>query len=136
MNLEELVHLVESGQHGVPFDVRVKQEELTRLANDKIGAMASDISVEISPQAVSVGAKTRMAALTMDVKLVGKPLLEDGRLKFDIDRLDLNKRPAPDFMRSQLFNAVNEKLDSEELPVKVSRLELGDGWLEVAGETK
>ena len=136
MDLQELARIIESGQHGVPFDLKLQEDELARFANEKIGGLANDVSVDISPESVSVSGKTKMAALTMDVRIVGTPLLEDGNLRFDMDSMEINKRPAPDFMRAQIANAVNEKLDPSQVPVKVTHLELGEGWVQVAGETK
>ncbi len=136
MDLVELVGLIDSGQHGVPFDVKVEGDELSRLANDRLTGLASDVSVEITAEQVVVGAKARVVSMTMDLLLKGKPVLEDGRLRFDIASLDLNNRPAPGFMSSQIANAINEKLDPAELPVTFSRLVLREGWIEAAGETR
>ncbi|MBI2865640.1 MAG: hypothetical protein HYX94_13920 [Chloroflexi bacterium] len=136
MDLQELAQIIESGQHGVPFGLKLNEAEIARFANEKIGSLASNVSVSVTRQAISVSGKTKMAALTMDVQIAGTPMLEDGRLRFDMDSLSINGRTAPDFMRAQIANAINEKLDPEQIPVRVTSLELGEGWVEVAGKTK
>ncbi|MDO8671152.1 MAG: hypothetical protein Q7O66_06935 [Dehalococcoidia bacterium] len=136
MDLQELVQIIESGQHGVPFDLKLQEDELARFAGEKIGGLAHDISVEISPLSVKVSGKTRMALLTMDVEIVGVPSLTDGNLGFDIVSVGIKGRPAPDFMRTQIVNAINDKLSPSQVPVKITRFDLGEGWVQVAGETK
>lgn len=138
--MRQLDEVVGQMKSGTPFELLLGESDLANIANTyangKIGLPLNDIAVAITLSEMIVTAKTKLASLPINVKVVGIPRLTEGRVQFDISAIDLNGSAAPMLVRNQVLATLNEKLDPSNLPVDVHDIELATGAVKVTGIVK
>jgi hypothetical protein len=125
---------------GLPFRLRLSEEEaetlLAHQAQQHDALLLEVHHLRLEPGRLALALQVTLLGLPLAVEASGRPRLEQGRLAFELQDLLVNGAPAPAFLRQQVLHQVNARLAPEALPVVLTELELGDGWVLIAGQTK
>ncbi len=138
--IETLDELRATEEPGRAFRIRLTEKEavevVTRQAARGAPLPIGAISLELRPDQLALAVEVTLVGMPMNVRVRGLPRVEDDRLTFDFHELSLNGSPAPAFIQQQVIQRVNDRLAPDELPIVVETVELGEGWVLLAGRTK
>ncbi|GIW06316.1 MAG: hypothetical protein KatS3mg060_1121 [Dehalococcoidia bacterium] len=138
--IETLDELRTADAPGQPFRIRLTEAEAIEVVTRQAGRGAplpiGDISLELRPEQIALALDVTLVGMTMTVQVRGIPRIDADRVSFEFHEMRLNGAPAPAFIQQQVIQRVNERLAPDELPIVIESLELGEGWVLLAGRTK
>jgi hypothetical protein len=138
--IETLDQLRAADEPGRPFRIRLTEAEaveiVTRQAARGAPLPVGEIALELRPKHIALLLEVTLVGMPMRVEVRGLPRVEAEQLRFEFHELSLNGSPAPPFIQQQVVQRVNQRLAPDELPIVIESLELGEGWVLLAGRTK
>ncbi|RLC73293.1 MAG: hypothetical protein DRI26_01195 [Chloroflexi bacterium] len=148
----------QAAQAGEQKEVRLEitEEELNAKINEYLKELAAREELSIDVEDVQVNVKDGKLLLAGEAEVSGVKVqggveasvkTEDGRVKLEINRVDLGRFPLPSNVKEKVMNLIPEEKTTielenlplgleENLPVKLKNLRLEDGKLLIEGVTK
>jgi len=134
---EVINKIIGKGRPSGPFQVILGEAELSALANAYAAEHPeldlSNIAIHLIGGEFEITLETKLLRLPMTVRLQGSAFVRNGKIAIEIDKLELNRAPAPGFIRDQIVGAIHQELDPAGWPVSIESLELRTGVAMVTG---
>jgi hypothetical protein len=135
------------------FRLTLTDEQLTQMATEGAdsdsGVDLNDMAVMVHPEGMVIAATVKLEEMdrALDVEMEVVPIVVDGGVRLEVNRLDLKDFPPllSDLMTPLVTEMLNEKLDffrrmqqgwDGVRPLEVTSLELQEGAIIVEGVTR
>jgi hypothetical protein len=123
-----------------PFAIRLTEQEAVAVVVEqasKNGPLpVSDLALNLRVEAVVINLEIALMGMPVKVEVKGLPAVEDERVRFEFHEMIVNGAPAPAFIQNQVVQRVNGRLAPDQLPIVIEAMEVGDGFVVIAGRTK
>lgn len=140
-SVDEITNAVNAGLHGIPFRITISEQEIGDAISVYLQSTPdvafSDLQVSLVPGQALVTGKVRALGFNLGFKAATTVVVEGGKPRLKVLKLDLLGGLIPGFVKSQIIQMVEQSADLpvlNDLPVTVANVDIQQDEAIVTGK--